>query len=146
VSGGGASVSGGCGAGGPGVVRLKSADATQVDITLTEWALVPSVKEIKAGKIYFLATNNGPERPHEVVIIKSDLAPEQLPFENAKVPEDKVSVIGEIESFAPQSAASGEFMLEAGNYVLICNLRDIVGFAFESHYREGMYSVFKVTP
>jgi hypothetical protein len=52
---------------------------------------------VSAGRVYFLVDNQGPEDPHEFVIIKSDLSPLNLPFENNRVLEEKVTIIAEIE-------------------------------------------------
>ncbi len=131
-----------CGA----VVEPKPADALQVNVLLKEWAVVASKAEVKTGKIYFLATNDGPSDSHELVVIKTDFSPDQLPVEEARVAEDKVNVIGEIPPLQPMQSGSGTFTLEAGDYVLICNIRELVGFEYESHYRQGMRTTLKVTP
>lgn len=128
------------------VVEPKPADALQVNVLLKEWAVVASKAQVQAGKVYFLATNDGPSNVHELVIIKTDLPADQLLFEEAKVPEDKVNMIGEIPPFLPMQSASGTFTLEPGNYVLICNIRELEGFEYESHYREGMRTALKVIP
>ena len=129
---------------GPGVVQPKPADATQVDIRLQEWAVIPSVSSVKAGKVYFLVTNAGPEDPHEFVVIKSDKAPNALPVKDHKVPEDAVDLIDEIEPFAPDSTASITLTLEKGKYLFICNITENDGGEVESHYELGMRAAFTV--
>jgi uncharacterized cupredoxin-like copper-binding protein len=129
---------------GPGVVTEKPADATQVDITLQEWAVAPGQPSVAAGKIYFLAENKGPEDAHEFVIIRSDLGPLDLPFEDNKVPEDKVDIVDEIEPFAPDSSASITVDLTAGKYLLICNITEEEDGEIESHYKKGMVAAFTV--
>ena len=130
----------------PGVVQAKPAGATQVDVTLNEWGVAPSVDSVSAGQIYFLAENIGPVDPHELVIVKSDLSPEALPFIESEglVDETQVEIIGEIEEFAPNSSASGVFDLAPGNYVLICNIAEIEDGVLERHYQLGMYRAFRV--
>jgi uncharacterized cupredoxin-like copper-binding protein len=128
----------------PGVVETKPADATQVDVTLREWAVEPQQKSVKAGKVYFLATNAGPEDGHELVIIKTDKAPDALPVTDHKVPEDDVDIVDEIEPFAANSKASATVELEKGNYVLICNITEVENGETESHYEEGMRVAFTV--
>ena len=128
----------------PGVVHPKPAGATQVRVTLAEWTLELSVSSVAAGDIYFLVDNLGPEHPHELVIIRSDLAADALPtIHDGSVPEDAVELVGEIEEFASASSASMVFNLTAGKYVLICNVVETEG-DLESHYREGMRAVFVV--
>lgn len=133
-------------AAGPGVVQPPPPGAAQVDVILKEWALDPATKSVKAGQVYFLADNQGPEDVHELVIIKSDLPPDRLPVNQGRVPENQVQVIGEIEGFTPKSRASGVFNLTPGNYVLICNIAEMEDGRLESHYEMGMRSAFTVTP
>jgi len=128
----------------PGVVEAKPDDATQVDVTLREWAIVPAQASVEAGKVYFLAENAGPEDAHELVIIKTDLAPDALPVEDHKVPEDQVDIVEEIEPFAANSSASKTVELSRGTYVLICNITEVEDGETESHYEEGMRVAFTV--
>ncbi len=129
---------------GPGVVEPKPQGAAQVDVVLGEWVVSPQPNSVIAGQVYFLANNVGPEDPHELVIIKSDLAPDALPVVEGKVVEEQADIIGEIEEFAPNSKASGVFDLSPGNYILICNLVEIEHGELESHYLEGMTASFTV--
>lgn len=117
-----------------------------VEVTLREFAVIPSVSEISAGSIEFSATNEGPNDPHELVIFKTDLAPDALPtVETGAVDEqgEGVELIGEIEEFPVGETRTATFDLEAGNYVLICNIYDED--EQESHYQEGMRVAFSVT-
>src|SRR3990170_3505628 len=86
---------------GSGVVETPPPGAPQVKVTLAEWVIAREVDSVQAGETYFLADNVGPIDAHELVIIKTDLAPGELPAEDGRVPEDKVSIVGEIEPFAP---------------------------------------------
>jgi uncharacterized cupredoxin-like copper-binding protein len=128
----------------PGVVEPKPSDAVQVDVVLREWEVAPKQTSVKAGKVYFLVENAGPEDPHEFMVIKTDLAPGALPFEDDKVPEDKVDMVDEIEPFSPKSKASIVMTLAKGKYVLICNITEEEDGEIESHYREGMRTAFTV--
>ena len=130
----------------PGVVEPKPAGATQVNVTLREWAVQPETTRVKAGSIYFLVDNQGPDDSHNLVIIKTDLAPGDLPVAEGSVPADKVTIVGEIEPFAASSKASGVFNLTPGKYALICNIAEIEGGWLESHYQLGMWVAFTVTP
>jgi len=127
-----------------GVIEPKPEGATQVDVTLQEWAVVTSTPSVAAGELYFLVTNSGPDDPHEFVIIRSDEAPDALPTVEGKVPEDEIDLVDEIEPFTPGSAASITVNLEAGNYVLICNIAEIEDGELESHYELGMRTAFIV--
>ena len=123
----------------------KPGSATQIDVVLKEWEITLAPKSVKAGKVYFLVENAGPEDAHEFVVIKSDLAPGALPTSGGAVPEDNVDLLGEIEPFAPGSTGSLELDLEAGSYVLICNIAELEDGRIESHYEEGMRVALTVT-
>jgi uncharacterized cupredoxin-like copper-binding protein len=127
----------------PGVVSAKPADATQVGVTLREWAITPGQLTVTAGTLYFLVENAGPEHPHELVIIRSDLGPLELPFADNKVPEEQVDVVAEIEEYAPDSSASLTVELAAGKYLLICNITE-EDEAIGSHYKRGMVAILTV--
>jgi uncharacterized cupredoxin-like copper-binding protein len=107
-------------------------------VTLAEWSVTPDPTTISAGGVYFLANNMGPADPHELVIIRTDLPPDQLPVVDGKVPEDQVEFIGEIEAFAPGTQAADTFTLAPGSYALICNIAEMEGGQLESHYQLGM--------
>lgn len=124
----------------PGVVGEKPEGATQLNVTLQEWAVIPESVTVPAGDTYLLATNAGPDDPHELVVAKTDLAPNSLPTVDGRVPEDEVEVIGEIEPFAPASAASATLTLGPGRYVLFCSIVEVENGELESHYELGMYA------
>jgi uncharacterized cupredoxin-like copper-binding protein len=128
----------------PGVVEQKPSGATEVDVTLKEFAIASSQATVPAGNIYFLVDNQGPEDPHEFVVIKTDLAPDALPVEEGMVPEEEVDLIDEIEPFTPTSKASLTLDLQPGKYVFICNIAEMENGELESHYQEGMRTAFTV--
>ncbi|MGZ8625609.1 MAG: hypothetical protein ACXWXK_02890 [Actinomycetota bacterium] len=116
-----------------------------VAVTLQEFAVVPDTASVDAGSVTFEATNDGPDDPHELVVVATELDPQSLPTdENGAVDEagDGIEVIGEIEEFAVGETESATFELEAGSYVLICNIWDED--EQESHYQEGMRTAFTV--
>jgi uncharacterized cupredoxin-like copper-binding protein len=129
----------------PGVVSTPPPNAAIVNVTLAEFSITPDNASVAAGPVYFLASNDGAE-PHELVVIRSDAAPGDLPVdEDGRVPEDEVSMVGEIEPFAAGSDASIVFDLQPGNYVLICNIvEEEASGELESHYQEGMTTAFTV--
>ena len=111
---------------------------TDVKVSLNEWSVAPDVAVAKAGKIRFVARNDGKE-PHEFVIVQTDLAPAALPVVEGKVDEEKVKVIDEIEPFASGETETKTVNLKAGKYVLICNIVERVpGQQVKSHYENGM--------
>lgn len=128
-----------------GVVQPPPAGAPQVNVILREWSLQAQPASVRAGQVYFLVDNQGPEDPHELVIIKTDTAPDRLPVTQGKVPENQVQMIGEVEGFAPRTKASGVFNLSVGQYAFICNIAEMEGGQLESHYQLGMRTAFTVT-
>ena len=126
-----------------GVVQTPPPGAKSVAVTLREWAVEPAEPAVAAGGVYFLATNAG-ALAHELVVIKTDLAPDALPENDGRVPEDDIDMIGEISPFSPGSKASTVLELEPGDYALICNVVETVNGERVSHYLNGMYTAFTV--
>ena len=108
---------------------------TTLAVTLSEWAVEPDASSVPAGEVKFSVSNEGTV-PHELVIIRSEAAPDALPVEGGIVPEDEVDFVGEVEEFPAGETDSGSFNLDAGNYVLICNI--------PTHYEQGMRVALKV--
>lgn len=125
------------------------APATTVNVTLQEFAVLPDMAAVPAGTVTFVAKNTGPADEHELVVIKTDLGPGDLPVDaDKKVLEDGAGIefIGEIEGIAVGGTDQAEFVLEPGKYVLICNiLQTEPDGSLESHYAVGMRTSFEVT-
>lgn len=127
------------------------AEATTVSVTLGEWLVEPDPDSAPAGEITFTANNEGTIE-HELVIIKTDLAPDALPTnDDGTVNEDAegIEVIDEIEEFEPGGSESLTVTLEPGKYVLICNIgpsteEEAGHMEHEAHYKEGMHAAFTV--
>ena len=120
-----------------------SAGGTNIDVTLQEFAVLPSTPSASAGEVTFHVTNNGPDDVHEFVIVKTDLAPDALPTtEDGSVDEagEGIEPVDEIEDIAVGASEDLTVTLEAGNYVLLCNIVE----AGEVHYESGMRTAFSV--
>ncbi|HEX6207593.1 MAG TPA: hypothetical protein VF058_04455 [Actinomycetota bacterium] len=118
-----------------------------VEVTLQEFAILPAEDTVSAGSVTFDATNEGPDDPHELVVIQTDLAPEALPTtDEGGVDEEGegIEVIGEIEEFPVGETESATFDLDAGDYVLVCNIVEEEDGELESHYALGMRIGFVV--
>jgi hypothetical protein len=117
------------------VTPTAAVGATTVNVTLQEYSVIPAAASAPAGDVTFSATNSGAE-DHELVVVKSDLDPGALPTkEDGSIDEAQVDVIGEIEPFAAGSTEQAAFNLDAGAYVLLCNIVDKEG---DAHYKLGM--------
>jgi hypothetical protein len=124
-----------------------SASETTVEVDMSEYLMSPDPTSAPAGSVTFNANNIG-GAAHELHVIRTDLAPDALPT-NADGSFDEegegVEEAGHIEEVEAMSAGSDTFELEAGAYVLICNLVDeAADGTMTSHYAEGMFSAFAV--
>jgi uncharacterized cupredoxin-like copper-binding protein len=107
---------------------------------------VPDAESAPAGDVTFTVTNNGPEDVHEFVVLSTDLDPGDLPTdEHGAVDEegDGVDVVDEIEDIPVGETEELSVTLEAGTYVLLCNIYDED--EDEAHYQMGMRTAFEVT-
>lgn len=126
-------------------------EGAAVTVTLGEWLIEPDPASAPAGDITFTANNEGTIE-HEVVIIKTDLAPDALPTnDDGTVNEDAegLEVVDEIEEFEAGGSESLTARLEPGKYVLICNIgpssaEEEGHMAHAAHYQEGMRAAFTV--
>ena len=133
----------GCSGGG----ATPSPAGTTVDVTLQEWSVNPAQSSAPAGAITFNVTNNGPADIHEFVVIKTDLAPLELPTdETGTVVEggEGMEVKDEIEDIEVGASADLTVQLDAGAYLLICNIYSED--EQEAHYQMGMVAPFTVNP
>ena len=112
---------------------------TPVRVTLDEFSIKLSATSAPAGKVTFDVVNQG-KIEHELVVLKSDLAPNTLKMRSAdptKVDEEAgAKNLGEVENVAAGTTKPGTFDLPAGKYVLICNTPE--------HYKGGMTVAFEV--
>lgn len=126
-----------------------------IDIQLQEWGVIPLNVEKKDGEFtvpagtYVINTDNiGPVDPHELVIIRTDLAEADLQQdERGFVLEDGEGIdafLGEIEEFDVGGSMAGIFKLTPGRYILFCNIVELEEGEWESHFNEGMRTVLIV--
>jgi len=114
----------------------------KVDVALTTYKITLSKNTANAGDIVFHVHNDATDLKHEFVIFKTDLAPDSLPLNSEGAVDEEgagVTHVDEVEVEVGQSADL-PVNLQAGNYVLICNIND----NNEQHYQHGMYVAFTV--
>jgi uncharacterized cupredoxin-like copper-binding protein len=114
----------------------SSDDEGTVAVTLVDFSVTPDPDSAPAGETTFDVTNDA-EQVHEFVVFQTDLAADQLPTdENGDVDEagEGVELVDEIEDIEGGSTQSLTVNLDAGSYVLICNI--------PGHYRQGMHASF----
>jgi uncharacterized cupredoxin-like copper-binding protein len=120
-------------------------EGTEVDVALQEWAVVPAVDSAPAGEVTFHITNDGPADVHEFVVLKTDLDPADLPVDADGVVTEEgegIEVIDEVEDLPVGESEDLTVTLEAGNYVLLCNIWSED--ESEAHYQMGMRIAFTV--
>ena len=101
----------------------KSVGAATVDVSMSEWEVdAPTGYEV--GTTTFDVSSDG-EFPHEFVVIAGD-GYGSLPLRsNGAVIEDELepgSILGRTGKLQPEEIGSLTVDLEAGNYVLLCNI------------------------
>jgi uncharacterized cupredoxin-like copper-binding protein len=123
-------------------------EGTTVAVTLQEFAVAADPASVPSGSITFDVTNTGPDDVHEFVIIQTDLGATELPVDDdGAVLEDGegMTVVDEIEDVAVDDTETLTVDLDAGAYVLICNiLQEEPDGTLEAHYAEGMRTGFTV--
>jgi len=143
-----AAVVAGCsgGAASPTAPPAASAPATSsVEVTLQEWAVLPATTTVSAGSVTFNVKNVGPKDVHEMVVLKTDLAPDAVPANaDGSINEEGAGVeaLGEVEDVAVGSTKTVTLDLAPGKYLLLCNIVD----GGEVHYKLGMRTAFEVKP
>ncbi len=116
-----------------------SSDDGGVAVTLADFSVTPDPTSASAGEVTFNVTNDATQI-HEFVVVQTDLAADALPTnEDGDVDEEGegIEAVDEIEDIAPDSEQSLTVDLDAGSYVLFCNL--------PTHYGQGMHTAFTVS-
>jgi uncharacterized cupredoxin-like copper-binding protein len=102
-------------------------------IRMTEFAFDPNNAVVKKGKVTITAPNGG-QVVHELVLLKTDADPANLPKNGDEV--DESTSVGEIADVAPGSTKKATFKLAPGKYAMVC--------ALPGHYEGGMYGSLTV--
>jgi uncharacterized cupredoxin-like copper-binding protein len=103
-----------------------SGDAIQA--SLGEFFIKLDRHSVPPGNVHFNVSNDGAVR-HELVVIKTNVAPDKLPVKGKEADEEVGPSPGEVGGLDPGKKATLTVKLDAGKYVLICNL--------PGHYKAG---------
>lgn len=106
-----------------------------IAVSLGEFSITSAIAETEAGSVTFSVANDGAV-DHELVVIRSDAAPDGLPTAAGRADEAQFEVVGRTDTFAGGQTRDATFDLAAGSYLLICNL--------PGHYQLGMTAAFTV--
>lgn len=113
-----------------------AAGGAPVAVELSEWKVAPSPATASAGSVTFEVKNSGTQ-VHEFVVVKTELKANALPVVDHKIDESTLTPVDEIEDVAAAATPTLSVDLDAGHYVLLCNI--------ETHYEQGMHADFDVS-
>ena len=118
----------------PSVVQVELNNTGKMETMKLDRATVP------AGMVRFEVTNASFDDAHEVIVVKTELAPEKFPTnkDGSKVNEDKFTGAEEVEGIKSGGKGTLDMNLTQGHYVLFCNIKN--------HFKGGMYAELTVTP
>jgi uncharacterized cupredoxin-like copper-binding protein len=115
----------------------------EANATLSDFKIVLDKSSGSPGDETFHITNEGPSA-HEFVVFNTDLAEDQLPTtEENGVPivdeegSTDLELVDEAEDIEPDTSTDLTVNLQAGSYVIICNV--------PGHYSQGMHTSFSVS-
>jgi uncharacterized cupredoxin-like copper-binding protein len=130
-------VTAGCASAGtsPSAAPSAAASASAAAGGQVEWKVVPAPATGSAGSVTFAVKNAGTQ-VHEFVVVKTDLKADALPVVDHKIDESTLTPVDEIEDIAAAATPTLAVDLDAGHYVLLCNI--------ETHYEQGMHADFDV--
>jgi uncharacterized cupredoxin-like copper-binding protein len=126
----------GSGTASAGPAESAAASGASIAVELSEWKVVPAAATAAAGPVTFAVTNAGTQ-VHEFVVVKTDLKADALPVADNKIDESTLTPVDEIEDIAAGASPTLDVTLDAGHYVLLCNI--------ETHYEQGMRADFDVS-
>ncbi len=114
----------------------SSTTGNAVTVELKEWSIAASPGSASAGAVSFTTRNSG-TTPHDLVVIKTDVAPDKLETDSSgAVDESKYTVGGKITQLDAGKSQVLSATVQQGSYVLICNV--------PGHYALGMHTAFSV--
>jgi uncharacterized cupredoxin-like copper-binding protein len=116
---------------------------TSAGMALDEFVIRPDRTRARRGTVTFVVRNEG-QLEHEFVVLRTDIEKDELPRKanDEGVDESELDVVGRIPAFPPGETRDLTIDVEEGQYIVLCNLYA----NGESHYLEGMYNEFEVTP
>jgi uncharacterized cupredoxin-like copper-binding protein len=106
---------------------------------LKDFEIDSSQQIVSSGNVVFHIYNESPST-HEFVLVKTDIAPDNLPVapDGLSINEEHLDDVGEISEVETQTSRTLSLNLAPGQYVFFCNL--------EGHFLGGMHGVLEVLP
>jgi hypothetical protein len=119
----------------------------QLRVTLDEWSITLDKTSLPEGPIEFTIKNDGQEQ-HEFVILRTDIAPDELPTNDdgsADLDAPDVDELHTVDELDDGDETGRTYTLDAGNYVFIDNTVEDKDGEKTSYYDQGMRVGFTIT-
>lgn len=119
----------------------------QLNVTLDEWKITLDKTSLTEGPIEFTIKNDG-EKQHELVILRTDIAPDDLPKRNdgsADLDAPDLDELHTVEELDDGDETGRTYTLDAGKYVFIDNTVEDHDGVLLPYYEMGMSAGFTVT-
>ena len=112
------------------------AGAGEPEVTMSEYT-VEAPAEVVAGSVTLTVRNLG-AIDHELVVLRSTRAADDLPVDDSEVQVDARGIreIGATKTIQAGGETTLTLRLQGGRYALICNV--------PGHYQSGMYTALRV--
>lgn len=113
----------------------QQASRNAITVSAREFSFEADQQTVAAGRVTLTLVNRG-SVPHDLVVVRTDLAPDKLPAKNgvADVPaSEEIAHVHDVRAGARKSVSEE---LKPGKYVLICNV--------PAHYQAGMHLALTV--
>ena len=110
-------------------------DQPTLTVEMSDYKVVADRTEVPAGRVVF-AIRNRSAMVHELKILKTDAAPDQLPYDQGSAKAKEDGKVGGLENIAGGVSRKLILDLAPGKYVLVCNVA--------GHYMLGMRSAIEV--
>ena len=107
----------------------------QLVVEMTDYKVLTNVATVPAGETKIGVRNRG-SQPHDLVVLRTDLAPDKLPYDAARARADEPGLVVRTKELRAGGTAAVTAALEPGRYVLICNVA--------GHYGLGMRTSLRV--
>ena len=114
-----------CAAAGP----ADTSEVPSIYVDISDYKIVTDHPTIAGGHVV-VGIRNHAAMAHELKVIKTDLAPDQLPVDSATAKANEDGKVGELLNIAAGASRKLVLELTPGKYVLICNIA--------GHYQLGM--------
>ena len=112
-----------------GAAPADTSEVPSVYVDLSDYKLVADHPAVAAGHVV-IGIRNHAAMLHELKVIKTDLAPDQLPVDGATAKAKEDGKVGELLNISAGASRKLVLELAPGKYVLICNVA--------GHYQLGM--------